>query len=157
TAKNAAGPGCSSSSRDGRGLSLAPAAALGAQASELGEIVRTVRRRVVVRRGRRGRGLVRILTEEEAGLDVARERMFGAHAARRCDENHQQRNQRRAHDQSDEERQHAEIVLNGNMGSRAARTGAIRPGPSGGMADTTDSKSVARKGVRVQIPPRAPI
>ena len=28
--------------------------------------------------------------------------------------------------------------------------------PSGGMADTTDSKSVARKGVRVQIPPRAP-
>src|SRR5436190_1216567 len=35
------------------------------------------------------------------------------------------------------------------------RTGAIGPGPSGGMADTTDSKSVARKGVRVQIPPRA--
>src|SRR4051794_20085730 len=37
-----------------------------------------------------------------------------------------------------------------------ARTGANGPGPSGGMADTTDSKSVARKGVRVQIPPRAP-
>src|SRR5262245_34673617 len=28
--------------------------------------------------------------------------------------------------------------------------------PSGGMADTADSKSVARKSVRVQIPPRAP-
>ena len=26
------------------------------------------------------------------------------------------------------------------------------PGPGGGMADTTDSKSVARKGVRVQVP-----
>src|SRR6202142_907215 len=33
-------------------------------------------------------------------------------------------------------------------------TGANRTGPSGGMADTTDSKSVARKGVRVQVPPR---
>src|SRR5258706_1184398 len=30
-----------------------------------------------------------------------------------------------------------------------------RSGPSGGMADTADSKSAARKGVRVQIPPRA--
>src|SRR5471030_2031084 len=30
------------------------------------------------------------------------------------------------------------------------------PRPSGGMADTTDSKSVARKGVRVQVPPRVP-
>src|SRR5262245_65446061 len=28
-------------------------------------------------------------------------------------------------------------------------------GPSGGMADTADSKSAARKSVRVQIPPRA--
>src|SRR3954454_4909607 len=40
-------------------------------------------------------------------------------------------------------------------GRARLRTGAKRPGPSGGMADTTDSKSVARKGVRVQIPPRA--
>src|SRR4051812_39903888 len=31
------------------------------------------------------------------------------------------------------------------------------PGPGGGMADTADSKSAARKSVRVQIPPRAPI
>src|SRR5882762_6178362 len=36
------------------------------------------------------------------------------------------------------------------------RDRSISAGPSGGMADTTDSKSVARKGVRVQIPPRAP-
>ncbi len=30
------------------------------------------------------------------------------------------------------------------------------PGPSGGMADATDSKSVVRKGVWVRVPPRAP-
>ena len=30
------------------------------------------------------------------------------------------------------------------------------PGPSGGMADATDSKSVVRKDVWVQVPPRAP-
>ena len=27
----------------------------------------------------------------------------------------------------------------------------------GGMVDTTDSKSVARKGVGVQVPPEAPV
>jgi hypothetical protein len=32
----------------------------------------------------------------------------------------------------------------------------VDPGPSGGMADATDSKSVARKGVWVRVPPRAP-
>ena len=32
----------------------------------------------------------------------------------------------------------------------------VNPGPSGGMADATDSKSVARKGVWVRVPPRAP-
>ena len=37
---------------------------------------------------------------------------------------------------------------------RTSRTKRSRP--SGGMADTADSKSAARKGVRVQIPPRAP-
>ena len=31
-----------------------------------------------------------------------------------------------------------------------------RPGPSGGMADATDSKSVVRKDVWVRVPPRAP-
>jgi len=30
------------------------------------------------------------------------------------------------------------------------------PGPSGGMADATDSKSVVRKDVWVRVPPRAP-
>lgn len=32
----------------------------------------------------------------------------------------------------------------------------FRPGPSGGMADATDSKSVVRKDVWVRLPPRAP-
>src|SRR4051794_11873341 len=42
-------------------------------------------------------------------------------------------------------------------GRARLRTGAIRPGPSGGMADTTDPKSLARNGVRVEIPPPAPL
>jgi hypothetical protein len=32
----------------------------------------------------------------------------------------------------------------------------VGPGPSGGMADATDSKSVVRKDVWVRVPPRAP-
>ena len=47
-------------------------------------------------------------------------------------------------------------VVNGNMAVRAVSHLDRITRPSGGMADTTDSKSVARKGVRVQIPPRAP-
>ncbi len=31
------------------------------------------------------------------------------------------------------------------------------PGPGGEMADATDLKSVIRKGVRVRVPPRAPL
>src|ERR1700733_14463135 len=42
------------------------------------------------------------------------------------------------------------------MGERTTSRRVRITRPSGGMADTTDSKSVARKGVRVQIPPRAP-
>ena len=47
------------------------------------------------------------------------------------------------------------IVVNGNMGWNRVSGSVLVTRPSGGMADTTDSKSVARKGVRVQIPPRA--
>ena len=57
---------------------------------------------------------------------------------------------RRADDQPDEERKHGTIVPGGMMQTDAFAR------PSGGMADTTDSKSVARKGVWVRIPPRAP-
>ena len=103
------------------------------------------------RRGR-DRRLFGILAEQELRLDLGRQRALRTHAARRADEDHQQQYDLRTDDDADDELHHVAIVPNGNMLGRASR-GAR---PSGGMADTTDSKSVARKGVRVQIPPRAP-
>ena len=84
-----------------------------------------------------------------------RQRTLGPHAARRPDQDHQEGGDRCADDDADDELHHAADGTEWHDGRVRTRFVRRRPRPSGGMADTTDSKSVARKGVRVQIPPRA--
>ena len=167
TARSAAGRACCSCSpdRDARvadrrrrsALAAATAAVFGAEAPELGEIARAVRRRVV---DRGGGGIVGWSGSSPSRSLVSTSRGSGGSARTRRDgaiSDHQQRRPTEAPTTIPTTNcTTLRMVVNGNMAVRTFRTLVIAiTRPSGGMADTTDSKSVARKGVRVQIPPRA--
>ena len=78
----------------------------GAEAPELGEITRAVGSRVIFG-GRRDRGLIRILAQEELVLDLARERWFGANSPRRGNHDRRERDDRSTYDDPYDELQHA--------------------------------------------------
>ena len=87
-------------------LALAAGAGLVAEAAELGEIARAVRRRVVGR-GRRNRRLIRVFAEEDLVLDLARQGRLGSNAPRRSDHDCRECDDRCAYDDPYNELQHA--------------------------------------------------
>ena len=116
TARTAAAPACSSRSRL-RALVRRSAAARFClpEPPELREILRAVRLRMVVRRRGWDRRVVGIPAEQQLRLDVAVERLLGAHPPRGCEHDEQQRRDRPADDQPDEELNHEPIVPGGIM------------------------------------------